>query len=152
MICTKCEKEKINDDFNWKIKGVKRQGYCRECQKEYRESWYLKAENKASTKTRSKVNTANQRQRNREFVCKYLTEHPCVDCGIEDIRVLEFDHQRDKKHHVSDMVRKGFSITSIEEEIKKCEVVCANCHRIRSSDTFNYFRNSYQVQETVSIS
>ena len=55
----------------------------------------------------------------------------CEVCGESDHRVLEFNHiDRDKKSFaVSDGVRRGFGIDRIKEEIKKCQVLCANCHR-----------------------
>jgi hypothetical protein len=56
----------------------------------------------------------------------------CFDCGIKDPIVLDFDHVRDKKYNVSQMIRDGFSWKAIKNEIAKCEVVCANCHRVRT--------------------
>ncbi len=71
------------------------------------------------------------RRRNRQFVYEYLLEHPCIDCGITDIRVLEFDHVRGTKtREICDMVQAAMSIKNIALEIEKCEVRCANCHRI----------------------
>ena len=69
-------------------------------------------------------------KRNRQFLKEYRNAHPCVDCGEDDWVVLEFDHVRGKKFmNVTDMSRRHFSIKKIQEEIDKCEVRCANCHR-----------------------
>ena len=66
-----------------------------------------------------------------EFVENYKKSHPCVDCGNSDIRVLEFDHvKNDKEIDISKATRKGWSKERIQLEIEKCEVRCANCHRI----------------------
>ena len=66
----------------------------------------------------------------RALVHAYLHSHPCVDCGETDTVVLEFDHVRGTKvRDVSQMVRDGPKWEKIEEEIAKCEVRCANCHR-----------------------
>jgi hypothetical protein len=46
--------------------------------------------------------------------------------------MLDFDHLRDKKYNVSRMIHDGFSWKAIQKEIEKCEVVCANCHRLRT--------------------
>lgn len=69
-------------------------------------------------------------KRNKGFVSEYLKSHPCVDCGNPNIIVLDFDHIRGKERNVSDMVRGSMSIENIKKEIEKCEVRCANCHRI----------------------
>jgi hypothetical protein len=58
----------------------------------------------------------------------------CVDCGIKNYILLDFDHLSDKKYNVSRMIHDGFSWAAIKKEIAKCEVVCANCHRIRTHD------------------
>jgi hypothetical protein len=56
----------------------------------------------------------------------------CADCGIKNHIVLDFDHLRDKKYNISRMIHDGFSWKAIKKEIEKCEIVCANCHRIRT--------------------
>ena len=33
----------------------------------------------------------------------------------------------------------GWSLQKIQEEITKCEVVCANCHRIRTATRAGWF-------------
>lgn len=59
----------------------------------------------------------------------------CVDCGYKEHAVaLQFDHIDDNKHmNVSDMIRSDYSWITIKLEIDKCEVVCANCHAIRTA-------------------
>lgn len=80
------------------------------------------------------------RQRNCEFVVAHLREQGCKDCGETDPVVLELDHQYDKAFLVSDMIRRRFSLAKLSEEIAKCEVVCANCHRRRTANTFGWHR------------
>lgn len=60
----------------------------------------------------------------------------CTDCGEKNHIVLDFDHLRDKKYNISRMIHDGFSWAAIKKEMAKCEVVCANCHRIRTYDRF----------------
>lgn len=47
---------------------------------------------------------------------------------------MQFDHRvpADKEHNVAQMVQKGMALTAILEEIKKCDLVCANCHADRT--------------------
>lgn len=61
---------------------------------------------------------------------KYLETHPCVDCGENDPVVLEFDHVRgEKEFNIADVARNAVGREKLQEEIQKCEVRCANCHR-----------------------
>ena len=57
---------------------------------------------------------------------------PCADCGqTYHYCAMDFDHVRGEKlMNVARMARS--SKKKIEEEIAKCEVVCSNCHRMRT--------------------
>jgi hypothetical protein len=56
---------------------------------------------------------------------------PCMDCGIKyHPAVMEFDHRHNKSFHLSKPGRR--SIATINEELSKCDLVCANCHRMRT--------------------
>lgn len=96
---------------------------------EYFKKWWEK--NKHLHRSRVKRNNDNKRKALKLKVSEYLSSHSCVDCGNDDIRVLEFDHVRGVKlKHVSTMVQECYSWDKIVKEIEKCEVRCANCHRI----------------------
>lgn len=70
------------------------------------------------------------RERNREYIDLFLSNHPCVDCGESDIVVLEFDHVKGAKiMAVVNAINRAWSISKLKKEIDKCEVRCANCHR-----------------------
>ena len=59
----------------------------------------------------------------------------CVDCGISDWRVLEFDHVTDDKvAGVLAMVNRGSTWEKILEEISKCEIRCKNCHSLKTAE------------------
>lgn len=61
-------------------------------------------------------------------------ERGCADCGwAEWARGLDWDHVRGRKTAiVSAMIANGRPWPEIEAEMEKCDVVCANCHRIRT--------------------
>ncbi len=63
-----------------------------------------------------------------------LKSKPCADCKNTFHPVaMDFDHVKGKKiQNVSRLIRDGYSLDKIKLEIAKCEVVCANCHRIRT--------------------
>lgn len=111
---------------------------CRKCIKKYRSKYYKK--NKDHIKVKSKRNNTLYKQRNAQFIWDYLKEHPCTDCGETDPVVLEFDHRGDKKYHLSEMVSRYSSLTKINQEIAKCDVRCANCHRRKTAKQFNFYR------------
>jgi len=100
----------------------------REKQREASRRHYAKHRERVIAK--AKVNSKVAKSRIRAYINNHLKANPCVDCGETDIVVLEFDHIGDDKHFsISDATRHGYSITKIKNEIAKCEVRCANCHR-----------------------
>lgn len=69
--------------------------------------------------------------RRRDIVLEIKKASKCVRCGISDFRVLDFHHlvPEDKLFDIS----AGIVTRTVEEiicEIEKCEILCANCHRI----------------------
>jgi hypothetical protein len=78
-----------------------------------------------------------------EKLYNYLENHPCVDSGENDPVVLEFDHVRGKK--ISDVSSLGWKLVSwnsLMNEIAKCEIRCANCHRRRTAEQLGSYRYS----------
>lgn len=58
-----------------------------------------------------------------------------MDCKREfPSYVMDFDHRdaSTKRDTVSNLVAKARSLMAIEAEIAKCDLVCSNCHRIRT--------------------
>lgn len=76
------------------------------------------------------------RQRAIEFVNGIKDGTPCADCGQTfDPIAMDFDHVRGEKNdNVGSMVARGVALDRIQAEIDKCELVCANCHRVRTAD------------------
>ncbi len=150
--CTKCKKDKNIDDFNFKIKTLGlRQLQCRECTRlliknhyNKNKQYYLSKARKRNKKLRDEINS---------FVCQFLSKNPCIDCAETDIAVLEFDHKGKvpKLKAVSHLLRDRSSLEKIKEEIAKCEVRCANCHRRKTAKDFKWFKiNNAPVVKRIS--
>jgi hypothetical protein len=102
---------------------------CRTCAQKYESERYAKL----SAEQKKKIN-ADKKARAKllyeQVAIKYLETHPCIDCGEDDPIVLEFDHVRgEKKFNIADVTRNAVGRRTLEKEIEKCEVRCANCHR-----------------------
>jgi hypothetical protein len=68
---------------------------------------------------------------NQDKINEIKSNNPCADCGgYFHFSVMDFDHLRDKRKGVSRI--KTWAWKRIQEEIDKCELVCANCHRLRT--------------------
>jgi hypothetical protein len=80
-----------------------------------------------------KVSKAKQKAVLHKYLRDMKERTPCVDCKIQyPYYVMDFDHVRGKKHaNVMELVQ-TLSKKKIDEEIAKCEIVCSNCHRIRT--------------------
>lgn len=72
-------------------------------------------------------------ERNRVLI-ENQKKRPCTDCGIQyDPFVMEFDHVRgEKAAGLAWMATHTVALTKVIEELQKCDVVCANCHRLRT--------------------
>lgn len=72
------------------------------------------------------------RMKHRSALATWKLDKGCADCGYnKDPVALDFDHiNGGKVASPSQMI--GGSLDRLIDELEKCEVVCANCHRIRS--------------------
>jgi hypothetical protein len=73
-----------------------------------------------------------RKQRIKEEFNEWKKTLKCSRCGIKDHRVLEFHHTNpsEKEYAVSNMIERGLGKEKLNKEISKCDVLCANCHRI----------------------
>ncbi|MEO5664191.1 MAG: hypothetical protein ABIR39_12985 [Nocardioides sp.] len=60
----------------------------------------------------------------------------CADCGWKEwARGLDWDHARGKKlHGIATLINDRWPVEAIIRETAKCDVACANCHRIRTCE------------------
>lgn len=139
-ICTICKDEKKPDDFN-KNKREKDglNTICKTCSRENSKKYY--SENKEYHISEINKRKLRMQKENRLNVFEYYKTHPCIDCGNDNPIILEFDHRDGEKklYNVADMVRAPMSWANIEVEIAKCDVRCANCHRIRTAIQLGWY-------------
>jgi hypothetical protein len=129
--CGRCGETKPIDEFAWRRKSRgQRDNYCRACRAAYKQEHYaLNREKYIANATRRRTALAADRA---EFLVEFFASNPCVDCGETDPVVLEFDHLEDKAFNIAKGLRDR-SWGALLDEIAKCEVVCANCHRRRTA-------------------
>jgi len=73
-----------------------------------------------------------QRAKTRQLV-NQIKNSPCIDCGLLYEPVcMDFDHLDTTTRYCMEFSQLRGSTNKILEEIKKCELVCSNCHRVRT--------------------
>ena len=143
--CPVCKRELPDTAFGTasdKKDGL--QWQCKECKNQYFKD--NKQRSYDMNNCLAKKLTANSML----YVLQYLKDHGCIDCGEKDPRILEFDHVRGTKvKAISKMVQDNNSLSMIDEEIAKCEVRCANCHRLKTVLELGHY--SYIDFDTMTI-
>jgi len=123
--CYKCKVEK--DDSQYTKSKKNSDGlfsWCKQCRSELDKVYHKKRD------LQKKYSQVKERIiENKKFVDNYLSGRCCEHCGNNNRIVLEFHHfNKDKEYNVSNMMT--LSKKKIEKEMKKCQILCANCHRI----------------------
>tara|TARA_B100001778_G_scaffold83127_1_gene67448 strand:+ start:65 stop:454 length:390 start_codon:yes stop_codon:yes gene_type:complete len=110
---------------------------CRYCHKEYPESFFGAARTtEKKTYRRHKCrfcyrNTKKKLQKTyRNIIWMYKKERGCCHCGVIDPRVLDFHHRDTKDFSIAEQSKRGYGKQRLLEEMEKCDILCANCHRI----------------------
>jgi hypothetical protein len=129
--CYRCGATKPVDEFAWRRRQIgQRDSFCRPCRKAYGREHYLA--NRERYIEQARLQTARLQLERTRFLLNFFVTHPCIDCGEDDPVVLEFDHLRDKAFNIgAALSRRNWQ--AILDEMTKCEVVCANCHRRRTA-------------------
>jgi len=128
--CPKCRQDLEDSEFHpSRRKGRKPglQSYCKSCNKKSRLADYYA--NPGEWRSRTKKARGGLKL----FVDSLKANKPCTDCnGSFSPEMLDFDHLTDKEFSISLAVRETYSRKRILDEIAKCELVCPNCHRLRT--------------------
>ena len=138
--CSACRLPKVLTEFSRnRSKKDGLQNRCRECSKKRHKEYYSNNRERMRKQiyARNRVRIAE----NQERVFEYLLEHPCVDCPESDPCVTDFDHRdpSEKSYNVSELISGGYSWKMINDEIQKCDVRCANCHRRKTAKDQKWF-------------
>lgn len=147
-LCSKCKIEKSKTEF-WQ-RGDRPKGIhskCKQCCSEAYKKWRIanlakrrrdlqewRKNNPEKIRKLYRSSDANRRNSTKEWVNE-LKNQPCVDCQKTfEPFVMDFDHRdpSTKRYVIGFMVSKRMPREAIIEEIAKCDLVCANCHRIRT--------------------
>lgn len=126
--CPSCKTNKSLESYS--INRSRKDGLqntCKDCRCKYLKEWYK--ENTSLHKNRVK----NTKEKVKEFVRDIKSKSICTDCKRKfHYCQMDFDHLTDKRFNLAHAASAG--IEKVKIEISKCELVCANCHRLR---TFN---------------
>lgn len=126
--CTACHLDKDESCFSWRIPGVKLQERCKSCWKTYRAEWYR------NNAARHKKNVKQVKIARSDLFRELKFNKICMDCRLPwPYYVLQFDHRPGeiKLFELSGSARNR-GMTAILAEMKKCDLICSNCHAIRT--------------------
>jgi hypothetical protein len=129
-LCPKCLATKPIAEFPMRNADQHRpSSYCLLCQRIYSRAHY--ARNKKAHNERRRLHQIEYIRRNISLIAEHMRSR---SCGESDPVVLEFDHVRGvKRLEISMMKGRGYSWQAVRDEIAKCEIRCANCHRRKTA-------------------
>ena len=138
--CSCCKKTKHQEEFSWKVKSKRRRNTkCRECVNDYNRQHYKSNKDYYIRKTKQSYNRLST------LLYSFKFSNSCNVCGENTPACLEFNHinREDKKYQISSMCKFGVSQEQFIKEIQKCEILCCNCHRIRTAKQLGWFTSNY---------
>ena len=128
-ICKKCGKEFVQ--------GNHKRRSCPQCvyksQKDSQIRWRENNPEKVRSYEISDDRRKRYRQKRKDVIDTYKLERGCKCCGLKSPHPQVYDlHHRDPNEKDFTISSRGFnkSLDKVQEEMAKCEVLCANCHRL----------------------
>ena len=125
--CGVCKKNRLVKFFHRK-NAKYLQNMCVDCRRTYHAMHY--SENKSQYRL-----SVRRRQYEMDEFIRSQKQNPCKDCKNSfHFAAMQFDHLDGKKKVIilSQISRMGWSKERVLEEIAKCDLVCANCHAVRT--------------------
>ena len=138
--CARCRQVKQDDMFYLRKRG-RRAGelyhWCKDCYMKRGREYYFQNKDRQLPLTLAR----NRRCRLKlKSLLALIKEKPCAVCGKKYPHwILEFDHRKEEQkiNNVSTLAnRLNSNVKIILDEVKKCDVLCANCHRDRTAKRF----------------
>ncbi len=137
--CTQCNVSKPLSDFSVgyrrKDGSVNHRSWCKLCVNKFSHKNYMKNSPQVKKRYTGDFDMGHYGKQRyiefREWIDKLRSE-PCTDCKKKYPAVcMDWDHVRGTKVKA---ICQMWSMTreKVVEELAKCELVCANCHRIRT--------------------
>lgn len=127
-VCAHCNAPKLLEEFrtSYRDEGKIVYRWCKQCTREDARTQRLNPKPEATRIALVAAKTAIVLERK---------SNPCADCGGRfDPVAMDFDHVRGRKVlNISALSRQQWSMEKLLEELEKCELVCANCHRVRTA-------------------
>lgn len=111
----------------------------KQLQKAYKK-WYLKLSPEDKKKRLKYITDSarNRRKEQRKWLMELKSKKSCEECGENRVLCLDFHHkEKSKDFSIARGINRTYSKRKILKELKKCIVLCANCHRIKHGTTTN---------------
>lgn len=139
--CSRCDEEQHLGQFveknSSKIGGWQSRTVCKACRKIQDKPNQQKYHRNNRTKIieRAAAFKVKARTRNYSFVNRVKKNALCADCRTDyPYYILQFDHvvNDNENTYIAKLVASPVSIKRLKDEIRQCEIVCANCHKMRT--------------------
>jgi hypothetical protein len=124
-VCPRCGRKRRRSSFNkHRARPDGMQSICRDCQNAGDRAFHARTPRARYAQKQRRI------QELRDWYQAYRATLCCASCPESDPVCLDFHHRTDDKTtNVANMVSSGWAKERIIEEIEKCAVLCANCHR-----------------------
>jgi hypothetical protein len=135
--CFRCKFMKDTSEFHRYARNKDGlQPYCRLCKRE------IDYQHNRRNPRRNYEHTREYRLRNQKWLDEYLKTKQCEweGCTVDDPDMLVFDHLNpsEKRDHVSTIANGSWGLKSVQDEVAKCRVLCANHHQKHTIQQFGY--------------
>jgi hypothetical protein len=135
--CCRCKIVKDTSEFHRSI--LRKDGlqvYCRACKRG------IDQEHNQRNPRRNYAHRREYALRNLRWLNEYLKSKQCEweGCDVNDPDMLVLDHLNpsEKRGHVSSIAHNSWGLKSLQEEVAKCRVLCANHHQKHTIQQFGY--------------